>query len=240
MYRSPFCANLQLQSRWITSIFTRLSSVRCLVTQLHGLDVQQRRIRSSNTVLVSQFQSNRLDRIFMAELNTLCQGDNPRRSVYRALHESKWTFERTLTGKPSDGTAHGHAQFHHFNSEGLLYKEQGKLFLSSSNSLDITQKYLYIYNSSEDLLSVYFVDEHNQRTSLFHTIQFQPKDTSSLNWIAHGEHLCGQDHYSTSYLFVFNGINLSRLEIIYTVKGPAKDYISKTIFHREKLDEIVC
>ena len=269
MYRGPFWTIIELQSRWIASIFAGLSSVPSLAIQQQGLEIEhQIRVQQPRTqfphgdfvgsahdlakevfgstfsnlsdiVIASQFQSNGPDPAVMAELNTLCEESSNGRfvagAVFRALHESKWTFERRLTGKPSDGIAHGQAQFLYSNSEELLYKEQGKLILSSGNPLDITQKYLYVYNASDDLLQVYFVDEHNQRTSLFHTIHFQPKETSSFGWIAHGEHLCGQDHYSTSYLFVFNGIDLSRVEITYTVKGPAKDYISQTIFQAEKV-----
>ena len=80
------------------------------------------------------------------------------------------------------------------------------------------------------MLTVYFVNEKSQLGSLFHTIHFQPRENSSTGWLANGEHLCSQDHYSTSYFFALNGVNLSEFEITYTVKGPAKDYVSKTVF----------
>ena len=69
------------------------------------------------------------------------------------------------------------------------------------------------------------------RGSLFHTIQFEPKkSTEQAGWIAVGNHQCGDDHYSVSYLFVFTGVQLARFDIIYMVNGPAKDYVSRTIF----------
>jgi hypothetical protein len=195
---------------------------------------------SSDIVISTQFRSDGPDQSVVDEMNSIFEQANNGRfiagAVFRALHESKWTFERKLTGKPSDGLVHGQAKFHFSNQEELLYKEQGQLILPSQIPLDITQKYIYVYDKSQDLLTVYFVDDHNQRTSLFHTIHFQPKHTSDTGWIAYGEHLCNEDYYSVSYLFVFNGINLSRLEITYTVKGPAKDYISKTIFQPEKFE----
>ena len=101
--------------------------------------------------------------------------------------------------------------------------------------MDITQIYLYAYDKCQDLLSVYFVDEKNQRSALFHTIHFQSKQPSASGWMANGDHLCDQDHYSASYLFVFNGLDLVLFEITYHVKGPAKDYLSKTIFHPDKI-----
>lgn len=195
---------------------------------------------TSNIVKPTQFQADGSNSSAIDEGNSLCDNTNQGQfiadAIFRAFHENKWTFKRILTGKPSDGTAHGQAQFSFSNPEELLYKEQGKLILSSNIPLDITQKYLYVYDKSQDNLTVYFVDEKNQRGSIFHTINFQSKQSSDIGWIATGEHLCSQDHYSAHYLFVFNGINLSRFEITYTVKGPTKDYVSKTIFHPEKLE----
>jgi hypothetical protein len=269
MYRGPFWAIIELQSRWVASIFSGLSNIPSIATQQSGLDLE-RRIRAqqprpqfphndfigladglaqevfgatfsgtSDIVITTQYRTGGPDQAVMDEMNSICEEANNGRfiagAVFRALHESKWTFERTLTGQPSDGMANGQAQFHYSDQEELLYKEQGKLILSSQIPLDITQKYLYVYDKSQDLLTVYFVDDKNKRASLFHTIHFQPKQTSQLGWVANGEHLCGQDHYSVSYLFAFNGIDLARFEITYQVKGPAKDYVSKTIFQPEQI-----
>jgi hypothetical protein len=268
MYRGPFWPIIELQSRWVASIFSGLSIIPSISTQKSGLDLE-RRIRAQqprpqfphfdyiglandlaqevfgttffctdDIVLATQYRTGGPDQAIMDEVNSLCAEANNGRfiagAIFRSLHESKWTFERTLTGQPSNGIVHGQAQFHYSNHDELLYKEQGKLILSSQIPLDITQKYLYVYDKSQDLLTVYFVDENNKRTSIFHTIHFQSKQTSEFGWIANGEHLCGQDHYSVSYLFAFNGIDLVRFEITYQVKGPAKDYLSKTIFQPEK------
>ncbi|CAF1197854.1 unnamed protein product [Adineta ricciae] len=189
---------------------------------------------SSDIVIPAQYCSTSPDQSVIDEMNNLCEEANSGRFiagvVFRALHNTKWTFERTLTGKPSDGTVRGQAEFLFFSPNKLLYKEQGKLTLSSQMPLDITQKYIYSYDEEKDLLTVYFVNEDSQLGSLFHTIHFQSKENSSNGWLASGEHLCSQDHYSTSYLFALNGVNLSEFEITYTVKGPAKDYVSKTVF----------
>jgi len=270
MYRGPFWAIIELQSRWVAAIFSGLSLIPSIETQQIGLDIE-RRIRAqqprpqfphtdlvghaddlakeilgatflntSDIVMSTHYRTDGPDQSVVDEVNSICEEANQGRfiagAVFRALHESKWTFERILTGKPSDGTVHGRAQFYFSDQDELLYKEQGKLILSSSLiPLDITQKYLYVYDKIQDILTVYFVDDNNKRTLLFHTIHFQSKQSSQNGWIANGEHLCSQDHYSACYLFAFNGINLSRFEITYTVKGPAKDYVSKTIFQPEKI-----
>ncbi|CAF4122176.1 unnamed protein product [Rotaria sordida] len=195
---------------------------------------------TNDIVIPTQYRINGPDQSVIDEMNSICEEANNGRfiagAVFRSLHESKWTFERTLKGKPSDGIVHGQAQFNFSQQNELIYKEQGKLILSSQEILDITQKYIYIYDENKDLITVYFVDNNDKCSSIFHTISFQSKQSSNIGWIAYGEHLCNQDHYFISYLFIFNGINLSQFEITYTVKGPAKDYISKTIFQPIKIE----
>jgi hypothetical protein len=269
MYRGPFWAIIELQSRWVAATFSGLLSTPSIAVQQTGL-YMERRIRdqqprpqfphndyvgvvndlaqeilgatSSNTgdiVIPTQYRADGPDKSVIDEMNSICDEANNGRfiagAVFRSLHESKWTFERTITGKPSDGVAHGRAQFNFSQAQELLYNEQGKLILPSQIPLDITQKYIYIYDEDKDLMTVYFVDNQNKRGSLFHTISFQSKHSSQNGWIANGEHLCSQDYYSVSYLFVFNAINLSHFQITYSVKGPTKDYVSKTMFQLEKI-----
>ncbi|CAM4782547.1 unnamed protein product [Rotaria magnacalcarata] len=264
MYRGPFWAIIELQSRWVASVFAGLLPAPLVVIQNAGLDME-RRIREqqprpqfphndyvgsindlvkettmntssdkNDIAIPAKYRTDGPDEKILDEVNATCQqadqGHFIAGAVFRALHQSQWTFERTLKGKPSDGFASGQAQFYFSKQKELLYKEQGNLNLPSQIPLDVTQKYIYAYDTDNDLLSVYFVDNNNERGSLFHTISFQSKHSSDDGWIANGQHLCSQDHYSASYLFVFNGINLSRFEIEYIVEGPAKDYTSKTIF----------
>jgi hypothetical protein len=269
MYRGPFWAIIELQSRWVAATFSGLLSTPSIAVQQIGLDME-RRVRaqqprpqfphndyvgiiddlaqeihhatssnSSDIIIPTQYRSDGPDKSVIDEMNSICEDANNGRfiagAVFRSLHESKWTFDRTLNGKPADGNAHGQAEFKFSQDQELLYKEQGKLILSSQIPLDITQKYIYTYDEDKDLITVYFVDDNNKRASFFHTISFQPKQSSQNGWIANGKHLCNQDNYSVSYLFRFNGINLSHFEITYEVKGPNKDYISKTIFQPEKI-----
>ncbi len=156
-------------------------------------------------------------------------------ALFRALHNSIWTFERVLTGKPSDGVVQGRAQFILSHPHELLYQEQGKLTLTSKTPLNTSQKYIYRYDEESKLLSVYFVDANNRSAALFHPLHFQPNSSSPFSWLANGEHLCRQDQYFASYSFAFHGIDLSRLQITYTVKGQAKAYISQTVFEPVKL-----
>lgn len=157
-------------------------------------------------------------------------------AMFRALQNSQWTFERVLTGEPSDGIGHGRAQFLFSHSDELLYQEQGKFTLTAQTPLESSQQYLYRYGEDSDRLSVYFIDGNNRSAALFHTLHFQPHSYSPVGWLATGEHLCSQDRYFASYSLVFNGVNLSRLQITYRVKGPAKAYISQTVFEPEAIE----
>ena len=268
MYRGPFWAIIELQSRWVAAVFSGLLPTPSIAVQHAGLNMErqiraqqprpqfphgdyvgavdafaneipgQDRSRESNLVVSTEYRTEQPDQDVLTEVNAVCDGASQGRfvagAVFRALHESRWTFERTLTGRPHDGQVHGQAHFRSFHQHELLYAEQGQLTLSSTDGLrqplDVTQKYLYAYDEQQDQLTVYFLNRDNVRGALFHTIDFRPKESSTLGWTAVGEHLCGEDHYSASYLFVFKGVTLSRFEITYTVKGPAKDYVSKTIF----------
>lgn len=132
------------------------------------------------------------------------------------------------------GTVIGEAQFDISQENELLYNEQGKLTLSSMDSLDeslnVSQKYLYIYDPNTDQINSYFVEKNTLRGSFFHQLRFEEKQTSTDQWIATGEHLCGQDHYCVFYSFHVNGTSLSQFQIKYVVKGPKKDYVSSTTF----------
>lgn len=154
--------------------------------------------------------------------------------VFRALRERRWTFDRTLIGEPGSGHVHGQAQFDLSTANELLYREQGQLTLASMKTsdtpMDVSQRYFYVYDETDETLKVYFVEKSDERGSFFHQVQFDASSSDSEECRAAGEHQCQSDHYSASYLFQWKEENLSRFEIIYTVRGPCKDYISRTIF----------
>lgn len=163
-------------------------------------------------------------------------------AVIRSLQESKWTFERIITYQSKKFIIQGEAQFNLLEQNyQLIYTEKEKLSLSllnvSKKASLIAKKYLYIYNENQDLITVYFVNDNNNCDSCFHTIHFQSNkssETSQLGWKAFGEYQDQYNHYSITYLFVFNGIYLKYFQITYTIQESMKDYILKTIFHRER------
>lgn len=177
----------------------------------------------------------------MDQLPIICSNANAGHciagTVFGVLCNSTWRFKRVLTGKPSDGIVHGRAQFFFSHADELLYQEQGQLTLTLQTPLEISQQYRYRYDADNDRLSVYFVDGNNRSAALFYTLYFQPTSSSPVGWLATGEHLCSQDHYLALYSWAFNGVNLSRWQITYTVKGPAKAYVSHTVYEPEAIGE---
>lgn len=60
---------------------------------------------------------------------------------------------------------------------------------------------------------------------------FQPRPTTS-SWVAKGHHLCIADVYDVTYDFNFQGVAIKEWEMVFAVRGPAKDYTLKSLFRR--------
>ncbi|KAF3902747.1 hypothetical protein AA313_de0203252 [Arthrobotrys entomopaga] len=81
---------------------------------------------------------------------------------------------------------------------------------------------------------------------LFHELVLAPDSSSSSSssagsnsetitdcrLTATGDHLCIKDNYAARYAFEFEGGELKWWSLRYNVSGPAKDYISSTVFRR--------
>lgn len=277
MYRGAYWMIIELQARWIASIFSNRVPIPSVAEQEIGLDVE-RRVRAQefrpqfphgdyvgmindftremiglipsttmDIVVPAQYRPNEPDQFVLNEIDSICKAAKQGRFiagvVICSLQESKWTFERRVKDRSTEDIIQGEAQFSLFeHKQQLLYIEQEK---SNSSSLNVSEKvwpiarkYLYVYDENQDIINVYFVNNNDNSCGVcFHTIYFQPNkssETSQLGRTAIGEHQNEQDHCTITYLFVFNGIYLIRFEITYTIKGPTKDYVSKTVFHREE------
>uniref|UniRef100_A0A1I8IYF9 DUF6314 domain-containing protein n=1 Tax=Macrostomum lignano TaxID=282301 RepID=A0A1I8IYF9_9PLAT len=71
---------------------------------------------------------------------------------------------------------------------------------------------------------------------LFHRVEFSDEAAaaaaagSPVELTAGGRHLCSADFYLADYRFRFHGDRLTEFSIAYSVRGPAKDYVSSTKF----------
>ncbi|KAL7560471.1 hypothetical protein ACA910_020513 [Epithemia clementina (nom. ined.)] len=135
------------------------------------------------------------------------------------------------------------------NEVYLLYREDGVMSLPSGKPMSVFREYHYVQNTQSGALDLYFV-EQGKRAHLFLSLVFEPQVPSPESptpllhqnnnhhntngsmvqvWTARSNHLCVKDMYNAHFAMEFNGLAAQRLAMEYTVQGPAKDYISKTI-----------
>jgi hypothetical protein len=122
---------------------------------------------------------------------------------------------------------------HEYKSKHLWYHEHGIFSTEKGAKFEVSQSYVYAFNEAEDCLEISFstvgsptlIDRH------FLSLRFKP---SPIGWIATAKHLCGEDNYHANFTITFNGLNIARMEIVFDVLGPAKNYRSSTIFQLSK------
>ncbi|KAI0385724.1 FAD/NAD(P)-binding domain-containing protein [Hypomontagnella monticulosa] len=163
--------------------------------------------------------------------------------------------EATADGLPSNAALGG------IGGPGLeyLYVEDG-MFTARDNpalSFRATRRYVYRYDESRDVMSVWFArtDDARRADYLFHELEFlipdEEEDTGEVvttgaaveekrrvdgrrkrGWLAKASHLCVEDLYDVHYEFGFNAVNLKEWRLGYTVKGPKKDYTIDGVYTR--------
>jgi hypothetical protein len=142
-------------------------------------------------------------------------------SAMPALQEwlkGPWTFERKIT---SINSLAGVAYFLEYE-DGLLYSE--KLRFPSPSGKVLLAHREYFYRFSEGNLAIYFAYE-GKPADIFMELSLSGLRGKML---ARGSHLCLNDFYSGE--FEFSGE--SDFSIIYTVKGPKKDYVISTVYSK--------
>lgn len=128
-----------------------------------------------------------------------------------------WDYQREFNNG-SCGT--GTACFKTDKGNGLFYSENGKLVLPNGQILNSSVQYVYLFNSRG--FDIFFL---TPKKALFQSVNFELKDGV---YIGQTSHLCSQDVYISQYTFFQD----KSFEIVHNVKGPKKNYISKTIFYR--------
>ncbi|MBN8828804.1 MAG: hypothetical protein J0H68_08865 [Sphingobacteriia bacterium] len=137
------------------------------------------------------------------------------------LLKGDWKFIREITNYEK---IYGKASFKEISLNQLLYKEEGKWF-NEGKELNFMREYIY-ENKVNEILS-YFVVTNFEKGKLFHKICL--KQNNSI-LIAEDIHLCIRDLYKVYYEFYRE--NKNKFTITYDVKGPYKNFISKTTYER--------
>lgn len=121
----------------------------------------------------------------------------------------KWALSRSIsTGE----NFHGSATFDLENKNQLVLFEQGSLFLSESNVIDATRRWVWRLAESSQL-NIFF-DESPLR--LYHQLELVIESNRATGT---ANHVCGDDIYAGKYQ-----ISETSIKIHQTVSGPKKDY----------------
>lgn len=131
----------------------------------------------------------------------------------------KWQYSRKVTNHkdPSlSGEGHGKCEFVSVDEYDLLYAETGTFNTENGHPLKTFNSYFYVFNANTSTLEKHFVNDTNTKGKLFYILS-EDKTAS---------HLCGQDTYKASY----EVSKPSEFIITYSVAGPRKDYVLRTLF----------
>ncbi|HJD56041.1 MAG TPA: DUF6314 family protein [Rickettsia endosymbiont of Pyrocoelia pectoralis] len=140
--------------------------------------------------------------------------NNPAKELFLKL-PGKYHIKRTIS---NHGCGEGIAYFSQINPNELLYKEELNFtYHGYDNQILAVKEYKYIFENNN--IIKYFTDKES---SLFYKLDFVS------NTKAIGSHLCGQDQYNATYIFV----NPDSFSLTYEVLGPQKNFNISTIFTR--------
>ncbi|WP_245259057.1 DUF6314 family protein [Salinarimonas rosea] len=134
-----------------------------------------------------------------------------------AVLEGAWEIDRLVEGL---ATLRGAARFTPMRDGALAYHESGTLALADGRCLRAARR--YVFRAVGGGFDVLF-DEAPQRR--FHRILPVPEGDALVGTAAH---LCGADTYESTYRFEPDGT----MRIVHRVRGPAKDYVSRTLYRR--------
>lgn len=147
--------------------------------------------------------------------------DSFNEKVFRFL-EGAWQVERSFRGS-YEGSYAGKACFERLPNESAtyLYNEQGGLIHGQGQQFDAKQNYRY--RLAMDKLEVY--KQEDGAWELMHELDFE--EAGDCLTAAH-VHLCGEDHYATTYKIDLN----ADWEVTYAVNGPEKNYHIQSRYFR--------
>ena len=177
--------------------------------------------------------------------------------LFMALKGS-WKLQRYLDSAiPTylSGTLEGRATFEEraptdpaYDME-YLYFESGQFFTQQGFSLSASRRYVYRYQERTGQISAWFVKAADGESAdyLFHVLDFGDSAGNLFDSIvcctlghatASGHHLCVDDNYHASYTFSEDGLSIHGWCVKYTVKGPNKDYVADSRYHRDAVDQV--
>lgn len=161
----------------------------------------------------------------MTRKQTFAAGRPPLAERLFDLLEGGWTIEREIRPK---GRFSGTARFSRVDARTLAYVEEGILAMGDGREMPGERR--YTYRLHEDRIKVIFVGGVNDGKT-FVDLPF-PSDAEARWPFRSGDtHLCLKDTYQAMFCFE----NIDEFDVTYTVCGPAKDYVSRSVHRRIKV-----
>lgn len=141
-------------------------------------------------------------------------------AVFAAL-AGTWQLSREFA--PGLGTMTGTARFRPVDDGVLHYREDGRVTFANGHTGDAFREYHYLLDPG-GTIRVCFVEPGTFGRTL-HALHLDGSVTEAVD-----THLCGADTYVGRYAFALPG----RFTVDIDVRGPAKDYSTRTVFERER------
>ena len=149
--------------------------------------------------------------------------------VFKSL-KGAWQFSRAIKNHLTpacSGVMHGTAEFTQQSNQQYALHERG-IFNTQNHDIQSRNTFIYRYNSDKHSISVYSTLENSINNLLFE-LYFTDALHNKLTSIA--QHQCGLDEYTAEFSLHYEH-GITSLQIIYTVKGPNKNYTSTTTYHQ--------
>ncbi|MCZ2498788.1 hypothetical protein GN316_18655 [Xylophilus sp. Kf1] len=131
--------------------------------------------------------------------------------------EGRWALDREIAGTARMA---GSAVFRRLPDGWLGYREEARVMLADGRSHAGSQQ--YIFERAAGGFRVHFAETPPR---LFHAVAVAAQAGALVGSTTH---LCVADTYDSRYTFRADG----GFEVVHTVRGPRKDYVSRTVFTR--------
>jgi hypothetical protein len=130
----------------------------------------------------------------------------------------RWNFAREISGHGSMTVT---AVFEAVSQGRAEYFEFGELTLRNGERLRAERRYVY------EAMDGGFMVRFHETGEIFERAVFVEQEHGG--WKASANHLCDKDLYESEYRFPMDGTFAVR----HAVRGPKKDYLIRTIYHRD-------
>lgn len=182
---------------------------------------------------------------------------DPAEEIFTGL-TGKWQMARGIANSLQAGLANDVNDFAVFESRKpvseeskaeYLYSESGEFTTMPGAKLNVKRRWLWRL-SKQGSISVHFVKSDGECEDYsYYVLSFDetPAQTPGKDGehvlVAHGDHICGEDHHKIAYEFFLQSSKgesrLTKFVVRHVVKGPENDYVSETWHHRGTKDAVM-